>query len=286
MSTNVPPIAWTPTGLVVPSQAEVLAGVQQDINAAFGGNLNPALSTPQGQLATSLAAVISNCYALFTSLVNGVNPDLNSGFMQDAIARIYFINRDPATPTTVACTCIGLAGAIIPAGALAQDTSGNLYACVTGGTIPTGGSISLSFVNVVNGPIACPMNTLTLIYQSVPGWDSINNPAAGVVGQNIESTSAFEYRREQSVASNAHGSADAMYGAVIDLPGVTDAYVYENVTDSPIFVGSTNYELIPHSVYVGVLGGNAQQIADAIWTKKDLGCDMNGNTTETVYDTN
>ncbi len=285
MSTNVPPIQWTATGLVVPTEAAVLAGVLQDINAAFGGNLNPALSTPQGQLATSLAAAISNCYALFTNLVNGVNPDLNSGFMQDAIARIYFINRMPGAPTIVQCECIGLVGAVIPAGAQAQDTSNNLYVCTDGGTIPSGGTITLQFQNVVNGPIPCPANSLTRIYQSIPGWDSINNSADGIDGTNVESTSSFEFRREQSVAANAHGSADAIYGAVIDLPGVTDAYVFENTTGSPIFVGSTNFELVAHSVYVGVIGGVAQDIANAIWTKKDLGCDMNGNVSETVVDT-
>ena len=58
MTTAVPPIVFTPTGLDVPTAAEVLAGVQTDINAAFGGNINPALNTPQGQLASSETAVI------------------------------------------------------------------------------------------------------------------------------------------------------------------------------------------------------------------------------------
>jgi uncharacterized phage protein gp47/JayE len=290
MTTNVPQIIWAPTGLVVPSEAAVLAGVQEDFNAAFGGNLNPALNTPQGQLATALAAVISNCYALFTFLVNGVDPDMNSGFMQDVIGRIYFLNRAPGTPTVVTCTCTGAFGTVIPTGSpqqpQAQDTAGNLYYCVQGGTIPVGGTISLSFANVVNGPIACPANSLTQIYQAVPGWDQINNPSDGIPGSNVESSQAFEYRREQSVAANAHGSADSIYGEVIDLPDVTDAYVYENTTNAAIFVGSTQYELVPHSVYVGVIGGDPQAIANAIWTKKDLGCDMNGNTTETVVDEN
>ena len=205
-TTNVPQIQWLPTGLVVPSEAAVLAGVQADINAAFGGNLNfTNLQTPQGQLATSLAAVISNMYALFTQFVNGVDPDMNEDFMQDAIGRIYFQNRIPGTPTTVQCNCTGLAGTPIPAGSptqpQAQDTAGNLYYCVSGGTIPIGGTISLAFANVVNGPIGCGAGTLTTIYQAVTGWDQITNPAAGVLGTNVESPEAFEFRREQSECS-------------------------------------------------------------------------------------
>lgn len=287
MSTNVPQIQWTEQGLVVPSEAAVLLGVQEDLNAAFGGNLNfTNLFTPQGQLATSLAAVISNCYALFVMLVNGVDPDLNSGFMQDVIGRIYFLNRELGTPTVVQCTCSGIAGTNIPTGALAQDTAGNIYNCVQGGVIGVGGTIVLSFQNNVNGPIPCAAHTLTTIYQAVPGWDSITNAAQGVEGNNVESAEAFEFRREQSIAANAHGSAQAVYGAVIDLPGVTDAFVYENTTGATIHVGSTNYALVAHSIFVGVIGGVPQAIANAIWTKKDLGCDMNGNTPETVVDTN
>jgi uncharacterized phage protein gp47/JayE len=290
MSTNVPSIDWTSTGLVIPSEAEILAGVQADFNAAFGGNMNVALNTPQGQWMTAIAAAIANAYQNIANLVNGVNPDLNSGFMQNAIARIYFINRMAGSPTNVSCTCLGLAGTVIPTGSpqqpQAEDSAGNLYYCVQGGTIPIGGSITLTFANVVNGPIACPMDSLTTIYQAVPGWDSINNPANGVPGTNIESSNAFEYRREQSVAANAHGSAAAIYGAVIDVEGVTDAYVIENFTGSTVDTGSTNFPVVAHSVYVGVIGGDPQDIANAIWTKKDLGCNMNGNTSETVYDTN
>ena len=44
--------------------------MQADINAAFGGNLNQALNTPQGQLASSIAAILGNVddtFAFYTS---------------------------------------------------------------------------------------------------------------------------------------------------------------------------------------------------------------------------
>lgn len=285
MTTNVPTIQFTPTGLVIPSDSDVMTGVLADLNQAFGGNINPALNTPQGLLASSLTATISNCYALIAMMVNGMDPDLNSGFMQDCIARIYFLNREPGTPTVVSCVCVGLLGTNIKAGALAKDSAGNTYVCLAGGAIPVSGSITLPFANVVNGPIGCPANSLTTIYQAVPGWDSINNPADGVPGVNVESREAFEFRRENSVALNAHGSLQAIYAAVFDVAGVTDCYAIENVTSSTVVFGSTNYPVVAHSVYVAVIGGSDADVAQAIWTKKDLGCDTNGNTSVTVVDT-
>lgn len=285
MTTNVPPVQFTDAGLVVPQESEILAGVLADYNDAFGGNLNPALNTPQGQLASSTSAIVADANAELAEFVNQVNPDTADGFMQDAIARIYFLTRSPGAPTNVACQCTGDLGTVIPVGAQAQDTSGNLYTCTDGGTIGVSGTVTLNFANVKDGPIPCPANTLTIIYRAIPGWDTINNSAPGVIGRNVESRAEFEFRRVNSVALNAHGSKEAIYAAVFDVPDVLDVFVTENVTDDPINVGPTAYPVLPHSVYVAVVGGVSQDIGNAIYTKKDLGCNMNGNTTVTVFDT-
>lgn len=281
---SVPHVEFTPEGLVVPSAAEVLAGVMADYNAAFGGNLNPALETPQGQLASSTAAIIEDNNAVFAEFVNQVDPDTADGFMQDAIARIYFLDRSPGAPTTVACTCVGAFGTVIPVGARAQDTSGNIYVCTGEVTIPIGSSVTATFANEVDGPIPCPDNTLTTIYQAIPGWDTVNNPLPGVLGRDVETRAEFEFRRENSVALNARGSLPSIYAAVFELDGVLDVYATENVTDAIITVGSTNFPLAPHSLYVAVVGGEDQEIGEAIWRKKDVGCDYNGDTTVTVQD--
>lgn len=282
--TNVPQVTFTPAGLVVPAESAILAGVQADWNDAFGGGVNPALETPQGQLATSQSAALADNNALFAEFVNQVNPDTADGFMQDAIARIYFLNRSPGKPTAVQCDCVGAAGTTIPIGAQAQDTSGNKYICVQEGTIDVTGTISLAFQNVVNGPVPCPMNTLTRIFQAIPGWDSINNPADGIPGADVETRAQFALRRQNSVALNAHGSLPSIYAAVFDVPDVIDVYVAENVTGATVNIGSTNYPLVDHSILVSVVGGAPDAIAEAIWRKKDTGSNYNGNTTVVVTD--
>lgn len=298
--TSVPPVQFTPTGLVLPQESAVLAGVQADMNAAFGGNLNfgtttqPGGAPPQVQQAASTTAIIADNNSTFAEFVAQVDPDNAEGFMQDAIGRIYFMSRKPGTPTSVQLVCTGDLGTPIPVGAQARDTSGNIYVCTQAGTIPAGGSITLAFANMKLGPIACPANTVTGIYQSIPGWDTVNNPLAGTPGTNVESAADFEFRRQNSVASNAHGSLPAIYGEVFGVAGVIDAFVTENVTDNPIngplganqsVPNSTNYTLVGHSFYVGVIGGAAADIANAIWVKKNEGSNMNGNTTVVVQDT-
>lgn len=284
-STSVPQIQFTQQGPIIPDDTDILAGAQIDINYAFGGGVNPALNTPQGQLASSLTAVISDKDAEIALVVNQVDPQYATGRFQDAIGRIYFMTRIAAASTVVACVLTGLVGTVVPAGTLAQDTSGNTYALLGAVTIGAGGTVMGNFANVATGPIACPTATLTQVYQAVAGWDAISNPTEGVLGRLVETPQEFELRRQQSVAGNSRGSCQAIQAAVYAVPGVLDCYVIDNTKGYVVNTGATNYPMLAHSLYVGVVGGNAAAIAQAIWLKKDTGCDYNGNTLLTVQDT-
>lgn len=229
--TNVPVPTLTATGYVSPTEAAILAGVQADFNAAFGVTLNfgtPVNPTPQGQLAITQAATIGNAYDNFCALANSMDPAYNYGRFQDGIGRIYFLTRSPGSSTAVQCVCVGAGGTVIPNGTSALDTAGNSYFCVGGGVIPVTGTITLEFQCQVFGPIPCPANTLTTIFQTVPGWDTINNPADGVLGTNVQGRASFELERQQSVAANSSAQVASVLGAVLEVPSVLDAYVTDN----------------------------------------------------------
>lgn len=283
-SSSVPSINWLPSGPVVPDESDILDGVMADSNAAFGGDMNTTnLSTPQGQLAQSTTAIIGAKNDDILEVVNGVDPDKSDGRFQDGIGRIYFIDRNPAQPTVVTATCVGLANTPIPVGAKAQATDGNIYLCTQAGTIPVGGSIDLTFACSVTGPIACGAGQLNKIYQAIPGWDTISNATDGVLGNVVESRADFENRRRQSVAANSKGSVPSVRGAVLDVANVLDAYVVDNPLGTAQTIGGV--VIAANSLYVCVAGGAAQDIANAIWSKKSPGCNYTGGTPVTVYDT-
>lgn len=282
-STSVPRPTFGPNGFILPSEQDILAGRQADIDAAMGGGLNPALETPQGQLATSDSAIIGDCNDQFLAITRGVDPAYADGRMQDGIARIYFITRRPATSTQVQALCTGLPGVHVPNGALAQASDGTLYSCQGGGTISIAGNVTLTFACANPGPIACAAGTLTAIYRAVAGWDTITNPADGILGTNTETRTEFESRRQQTVANNSVGSLAAVQGAVLILSGILDSYVTENATGVNVVLDGIT--LPPNSLYVCVSGGDPAAIGAAIWRKKPPGCRMAGNTSVIVQDT-
>ena len=281
---SVPKIQFTTSGLVLPQESDILDGCFEDINAAFGNQLSTNLETPQGQLASTWSAIIADKNDSFAQFVALVDPTTSSGIMQDAIARLYFLERNPPLPTVVNVNCIGVVGTVIPANTQITDIDGNLYYAVDGGTIGAGGTVTLEFANFVNGAIPCSINSVK-IYQSIAGLDRIENLAAGTLGRDVETSQEFETRRKLSVNQNTNGSVGSIYSNVLSVANVSDAIVINNPRNTSLTYGASNYVLDPHSIYVGVVGGDDNLIGRAILQKLNLGCSMNGNTTVSVPDT-
>jgi hypothetical protein len=281
MGTNVPAIQFTSVGFVAPSSAATLNGVEMDLNFAFSTTFDFNLNTPQGQLASSWAAIVVNSNATFQYYAQQVDPSYASGRFQDAIGRIYFMQRNPAQPTALQISCSGATGTPIALNSLVVDQFGNQFGCVQAGTIPAGGSITLSFQALVPGPTAVPA-TVT-IFQTQPGWDSAT-VVSGAVGAAVEGRFAFETRRKDSVSSNSLGPVGAIIGAVASVPGVLDYFGQGNPSSSPLVINGVT---IPaNAVYICVSGGAPSAVAQAILSKKTPGGPMTGNTTVTVYDSN
>lgn len=290
-STNVPPASLTDAGFQAPSLADILAGTISDLQAAFSGRLsfyddngNLETSRPQSQLAISEAAILDDVNSAFLALMAGVDPKTSSGVMQDAIGRIYFMERRSGTPTVVTGVCRDAQGTVIPAGIIVQDTSGQTYTAMSSGTIGADGTVSIEFANTQNGPISCPPGTLTQLYQIISGWDSVTNPVAGALGQNSESRTDFEARRAASVAGNSVGQNASLLGALLSINGVTDAFV----TDNPSQTDSVQQGVtIPAgSQYILVEGGSKEDIGQAILNKKPPGIPTVGTHVVTVQDSN
>ena len=282
MSSHVPPVRFTPQGLQIPTETEVLNGVLADFNDAFGGGLNLNLETPQGQLASSLAAVIADKNNVIAELVNQIHPEYAEGVMQDAIAQIYFLQRKPATDSAVVCEFVGLPGTQIPQGFIVQDSAGNQWALQQEVGIPIGGKVSGTLI--ASGQIEAPAHSVNVIYQALVGLDRVDNPHPAVPGRAEESRAEFAERRRRSVAANAHGTPQAVYANVFALDGVRDVYVIDNPKGQSVQAGATNYTLKPHSIYVAAVGGDDTAVAEAVLRYAGSGCDFNGNTEITVCD--
>lgn len=259
MTTNVPAIAWVNGAPVLPAESAILAGEQADIDSAFGGGVNPGLTTPQGQVAQSVTAIIGDKNSQIAYISNQANPSMASGIWQDAIGEIYLMQRIAGAGTVVEAPCIGQVNTTITDGLVAQDQSGYLYNVTATVTIPASGTVSGTFQCQTEGPI--PVPTSLSIYAGVGGWDTIGTPTGGVEGNLVETREAFELRRQNVLAANAQGIPTAVLGTVFNVSGVLDAYVLSN----PLSTTSG-------ANFTGSISGNTLTVAaaDSRWSSGNL----------------
>ena len=305
MSTNVPPVVYTSAGFVAPAETDILAGVQADIQAAFapglpagyvlnfttndGSNTNP---TPQGELAESQTAIIAAVDELLILYSNLIDPAFSYGRMQDAIGRIAYVSRNQGNATIATVNCIGIGNAnpslatMIPAGATIQDANGVLCTTLSGGSIPASGNVNLPFQANIPGPVvlAAPIE----IMSSIPGWNKVTL-VSQIEGTLTETSQAFEKKRSQSTSKNAAGAVANIVGAVLSVPGVVDCRGMSNPSNASQTILPSGQPIgitmEQNSIYIVVVGGTAQAIAQAIFSRWMPGAPLMGSQSVVVTDT-
>lgn len=273
-------LTFTENGVVAPEVAEIRADFQTLFQEIFGVQVTLDDASMIGQLITALTKIVADKNNQLLYVINQFNPENADGVWQDALAKLYFLDRKKATPSTVVCVCTGSVGTVLngkdsSSPAKARNANGDVFVCLDGGTIPESGSISLVFESEETGEIPVPANSVNSIYTQVIGWDTVNNSSSGVVGTEQENQFNFEERRKNSIALNATGNLESVRSNVLNLDGVTDCFAVENDSDDDIT--EKGVTIPSHSIYVCVNGGDTNEIATVIKNKKSAGCGTTGS---------
>lgn len=275
------------TGFSVQEPQEVREEVAQSWINAFKSDdtpdINTAPETPQGQIIDAETLAITQKDAELAFLANMFNPKTARGIWQDALAEIYFIKRKKAVNSRCYCVLTGLNGTVIEKGSKIQSSAdGTYWDLLEDVTINDNSSVTALFECESEGAVIASPNTLNKIITTVAGWDTVNNVQSAIVGSLEESQQAFEKRRYDSVALNSVGTTASVFSRVNQIDDVVGCYVVDNKTNVNKIID--DYLLKPHSIYVAVIGGSNQDIAEAIYRSLSAGCDYNGNTQITVVD--
>ena len=275
------------TGFSVQEPQEVREEIAQSWINAFKSDdtpdINTAPETPQGQIIDAETLAITQKDAELAFLANMFNPKTARGIWQDALAEIYFIKRKKAVNSRCYCVLTGLNGTLIEKGSKIQSSADDTYwDLLETVTINDNSSVTALFECESEGAVIASPNTLNKIITTVAGWDTVNNLQSATVGTLEESQQAFEKRRYDSVALNSVGTIASVFSRVNQIDDVVGCYVVDNKTNINKIID--DYLLKPHSIYVAVIGGSNQDIAEAIYRSLSAGCDYNGNTQITVVD--
>lgn len=121
--------------------------------------------------------------------------------------------------------------------------------------------------------------TAIVIETPVSGWDTSNNDLDFIVGRDVETDSEFRIRRSQSLQVTGAGTVEAIRSRLLQVVGVTAAFVEENATDIVDGGGRP-----PHSFESVVAGGDDQDIGDLLWLIKPAGIQTFGTESVPITD--
>lgn len=132
------------------------------------------------------------------------------------------------------------------------------------------------------GPIITPPSSVTELVTGVANVISVNNNREFGVGRLRETDQQLRNRVTSTLTTVQGSTYAAMYNAILNLSGVSNALLIEN--DSDLVVDS----LPPHSFEVVVEApdndGMNQSIARTIWQNKPIGIPSYGDTSVNIID--
>ena len=272
-------------GLQVYTRDELLTKFETELKAIYGNDINLDPDSPDAQMINIFIQVVLDNLDLVKQVYNSFNPDTAIGSILDQRVAINGIQRQGGTfsktditiVTTQPLTLYGLDQSVEDIYTV-QDSEGTQWQLLETVSVSTGTHV-LEFQAAIEGQVLTTPNTITQPVTIILGVDSINNPTVqSLIGEDIESDNELKLRRQKSVSLASQGYLTSLVAALENISGVQSAIVYENNS------GATDADGIPsHSIWVIVAGNyDNEDIATAIYQKRNAGCGMKGDETFTI----
>lgn len=259
------------TGVIVPDTSLIQTQVEQEFKNVFGEDLDVSPQTTQGVLIAMEVEARSTLVNNNAALANQINPNLAGGVYLDASMALTGYERSKEEFSQVLCNLAGVPGTVIPEGVTTQNIDGVLFASNGEVTLASNGTASIYFTALIPGPIAAAMGTITQIVQGVPGWETVINPSAAILGRTTQSDQGARADRRNTLGIQGNGQGVNITSRLYGTPGVTSVSYREN--DSNVVTVIDGVSMLPHSMFACVAGGSDFEVATTIASVKGGGCD-------------
>ncbi|TWH46323.1 baseplate J/gp47 family protein [Sporomusa sp. KB1] len=260
------------SGLHLPSYIDIRDGMIAEAKRIYGQDIYLENDSADYQYISALSLKYHDVLQTLQLAYNSRSPSTATNAALDGTVRINGINRKAASYSTVPVILTGQGGTVITNG-IVQDVSGYNWALPASVVIGTSGSTSSVATCQTLGNITAQSGEINKIMTPTAGWLNVSNSAAASPGQAAEVDSALRGRQAASTANPSTTVLDGIDGAIYALPGVTRHILYENDTGQYDDNG-----LPPHSLTAVIEGGNDEEIARTIHTRKTPGGYTNGTT--------
>lgn len=275
------------TGVHAPTFVDIQTYLVGAFQSIYGSDTVLDNDSQDGQLIGVFALALADTNAAVIAAYNSFSPSTAQGAGLSRVVKINGLARELPSNSAAEITVIGISFTVIIDGRV-RDDAGYAWALPSSVIIPDTGTITVQSVCTTAGAITAPPNTIRNIMVPQLGWQSATNTAAAIPGAPVETDPGLRARQSLSTALPSRSVLDGILGAVLALPGVVNAAIYENdtnldysgATPPPAGIGP----LPPHSISVVAEGGDPPLICQTILSKKTPGCFTYGTERHSVAD--
>lgn len=261
----------TTTGYVLQTQNDWFAQERQfylDIDPLW--NLDP--STPDGLKIAHDAEIFYSLDETLQRAYNSKDPNKAKGLDLDIVCSLTGTTRSEGSKSNVSLSLTGTPMTVIPKGNRFESSiTGSRWETDQAVTLDTGGSATVNATCTVAGPTAADPDTITRIVDVIGGLATVNNPAPAVEGTDAQRDEQLRVTRAAAVGRPGSNQVDSMIGELYAVDSVRRVKVYENDTNSSAVSADNPYGLPAHSIAPIIDGGADEDVAMAIYLKKNPG---------------
>ncbi|PZM62625.1 baseplate J/gp47 family protein [Paenibacillus dendritiformis] len=260
--------------------SDLLEQMEDQARAKYGENVNTSALSPLGIILRIFAFFLAYVWQGVEHVYYAAYRDTATGVSLDRLAPQVGIKRFQEEFAFGKISVKGTPEYTLPEGTVVGAAGDKYFLTTEDLTLDTEGRGTVEIIaqdagsgwNVAAG-------TITVLLNPDANILSITNSQPTTGGRERETDEEFRARFQQSVAGGGAASVDALRGTILRLSGVRAAAVIENTSLTIDAAGRPG-----KSFQCYVLGGDEQEIADAIFATKAGGIEAHGDIVREVTD--
>ncbi|ENA3448859.1 baseplate J/gp47 family protein [Yersinia enterocolitica] len=267
-------------GLEIDTFRDLFQTLSDAYKSIYGQDIDLDQESPDGQRVAIEAQARTDIEASIQWLYSQMDPDFNTGDMQQIIAKLHGLYLRPGSRSQRDLNVATDRPVFLYSGYKIRDQSNQVWFVRQNVTIPAGTTTVTFFAQDFGKVTGLIADTFTQLTPEL-GVLSITADAVAVVGRDEETPEEFRQRRNRSLENPATGSTGAIFAKVAQLPGVTDLNIGENDTkvDNPVTGIPAN------SIWLVVEGGAVSDIVEVMIKQKGGGTGVKGEVTGRYIET-
>lgn len=272
-------------GLHIPTYNDILEKLVASMKQIYGDDIYLDNSSPDYQLLSIFALVQADTMQTMAYAYNARSPETAIGASLDSVVKLNGIKRKAASQSTCQVKITGTPFTQILNGAV-KDRAGLIWDLPSNVVIDSSGVTYTVVTCRKAGAISALAGDITQIETPTYGWISVENEVAAVLGNAEETDAQLRERQTISTANPSQTMLAGTKGAIAALKNVSRYAVYENDTNVESVTEDNPHGLPAHSVTCVVEGGTDEDVAEAIFLHKGIGCYTHGDVVVEYTDQN